>query len=464
VRSSLTLSIIAMVLLGGCSMAPKLDPVSLEQPQGIEAVEIDTAWWHAFDDAQLNTLIDEALVHSDDMLLAIANVKAAEATLGISRAERFPRIDASGSFYRQDTSEESPSPVSGMLYNSYALSGTLSYEFDFWGKYQNAHAAAWSNFLASEADQETFRMTLIGDVTTLYINQIALGMRENVVKESVKAFRESYEYRERQFRYGGTDELTVEQAHALYAGAQLLLGSIVETKALNENALSLLVGREPKNLFGSEVTASDRFPGAIAVPSGLPSDLMQRRPDIQAALERLKASNATIGVAKADYFPSISLTGTYGYSSIDLDKLLTPGASTWGFGPSLNLPLFDFGRIENNVKRAEAQKEIAMITYAKTIKTAFKEVRDALDRLETIDIKIKAQDEELNAYQKVLDLAIVRYDTGYGDYLNVLEAKRSLLSARLNTINLNAELLQNQVLLFKALGGGWKLPTLEASS
>ncbi|MCJ7765005.1 MAG: TolC family protein, partial [Thiovulaceae bacterium] len=176
-----------------------------------------------------------------------------------------------------------------------------------------------------------------------------------------------------------------------------------------------------------------------------------------AAEERLRAANATIGVAKAAYFPSISLTGTAGFESTQLGTLMRSSAGMWGFGPSLNVPLFDFGRIENSVKGAEAQKNAALIIYGKTVKNAFKEVYDVLKKIEISEAKLSAQSEETKALQKVLTLSEKRFDSGYSSYLDVVAAKRGLLNSRINKIALNAELVINQITLYKALGGGWKL-------
>ncbi|MBU1641842.1 TolC family protein, partial [bacterium] len=198
------------------------------------------------------------------------------------------------------------------------------------------------------------------------------------------------------------------------------------------------------------------LPQPLIIPANMASNLLQQRPDIRSAEERLRAANAVIGVAKAEYFPSISLTGTAGLQSTELSTLMRSSAGMWGFGPSLNVPLLDFGRIENSVKIAEAQKDAALITYGKTVKNAFKEVYDILKKIEISRDKLIAQNEATEALEKVLVLTQKRFNSGYGTYLEVVAAKRALLTSRTNKIALNSELIVNQVTLYKVLGGGWK--------
>ena len=459
-KSSLLLSLAAVLLLSGCSMAPKLEVPAPVLPESTSeantTVSIDVKWWEQFGDARLNTLIGEALANNDDLKLAMSNVALARASLGLSEAERYPTVNAAASAYRQKTSGESLSPFAGFIYNSFGLSASVAYEFDFWGKYKNSEEAAWAELLASEADKETVRITLISSVAELYFNLITLQQQIQVTDETVNAYRESYEYRHRQYDHGVIDALTLEQAHALYANAKLTLASLKETKIVTESALAILLGHSPKAIFDDRIGVEARLPQPLNIPANMASNLLQQRPDIRSAEERLRAANAVIGVAKAAYFPSISLTGSAGVQSTELSTLMRSSAGMWGFGPSLNVPLLDFGRIKNSVKSAEAQKDAAVITYGKTVKNAFKEVYDILNKIEISRDKLTAQNEETEALKKVLTLSEKRFDSGYGTYLDVVAAKRALLNSRTNRIALNAELVINQVTLYKALGGGWK--------
>jgi len=460
VKSSILFSLIAAVLISGCSMAPDLEVAEPALPAALSDLNatspVDVKWWEQFGDAHLNALIAEALEKNDDLKLALSNVMLARAALGLSNAERYPTIDGSASAYRQKTSGESLSPYSGFIYNSFDLSLSAAYEFDFWGKYSNMEAAARSEMLASEADLETVRISLISSVAELYFALITFDRQIRVTAETLEAYKESYDYRRRQFEHGVIDALVLEQAHAIYANAKLQLATYKEQKRVAESALAVLIGRSPDAIFNRNVETAPLLAMPLEIPAELTSNLLQQRPDIRAAEERMRAANATIGVAKAAYFPSISLTGTAGFSSTELGNLFKSSAGMWGFGPSLNVPIFDFGRIKNSVKIAEAEKDAAVITYAKTVKNAFKEVYDALVKIESTREKLLALDEETQALEKVLLHSQQRFDSGYGTYLEVVASKRALLSSRINLISQNDALIINQITLYRALGGGWQ--------
>jgi multidrug efflux system outer membrane protein len=457
-----------LLLLGGCSMAPDLAitppplPESTAAAAETNATAVDARWWEGFRDDSLNAMVDEALANSDDLKIAASRVAQAAALLGYSRAERYPAIDGSASAYRQKTSGETLSPFSGFIYNSFDLSVSAAYEFDFWGKYMNLETAARGEFIATQAEQETVRITLVSNVAELYFNLVSLHRQIMVTEATVEAYKESYDYRSRQYGHGVIDGLTLQQSHALYASAKVALAGLREERSLAENALGILLGRSPKALLEAAYKTVAVLPEPQTIPSDLTSNLLQRRPDILAAQARLQASNAAIGVAKAAYFPTISLTGTAGVSSSELDNLLNASAQTWGFGASLYVPLLDFGRIGNSVKEAEAKKDEAVAVYAQTVKNAFKEVYDALTRIRGAREKLTAQNEANMALEQVLTLSQRRFDSGYGTYLEVIEAKRSLLASRLNLVQLNTSLITSQITLYKALGGGWQLPAEES--
>ncbi|MBE0499044.1 MAG: efflux transporter outer membrane subunit [Campylobacterales bacterium] len=460
-RSSLYLIMALLFMTSGCSMAPKLDLQTPELPASLEDAnatsKIDDKWWEAFGDARLNVLIEEALSNNDDLKLAISSVALARAALGLSEAERYPTLNAGGSAIRQKTTGESLSPfLAGVRYDTFILSASAAYEFDFWGRYKNAQEAAIAELLASEADRETVRISLVSSVAELYFTLVALQRQISVTEETLHAYQESYDYRLRQYKHEAIDALTLEQAHALYANAKLALASLQETKVLSESALAILLGKSPQALFEERAEFEEALPHALQIPANLSSRLLEQRPDIRASQERLRASNALIGVARADYFPSISLTGSAGLQSMELGNLLNSSAKTWSFGPSLSIPLFDFGRTKNRVKSAQEQKNSALISYGKTVKNAFKEVYDSLKKIEISQQKLRAQEEEKKALLQVFALSQKRFDSGYGTYLEVVEAKRGLLRSRVNMISLNAELIINQITLYKALGGGWR--------
>lgn len=460
-KRNIPLLLATALAIGGCSLAPNLQIQTPELPAAkgdTNATEriVTAEWWKRYQDPSLDALIDEALRNSDDLKLSISNVNTAKALLGLSEAQRYPTLNASASATRQKTSEESLSPMGGMIYNTYGLSATLGYEIDFWGKLKNQENAALSEFTATQAERDTVRITLVSSVAEAYFNLVAIKRQIEITEQSVEAFKEGYEYRLRQHRFGEIDPMTAEQAHTLYANAKLSLEGLKESKSLNENALALLVGRTPKEIGEMGFTTVTELPKPLSIPAGIPSDLLQRRPDIRSAEEMLRAANANIGVAKAAYFPSISSSGNIGLESSELNRLMQNSAGVWGIGPSLNVPLLDFGRIKNQVESTESKKETAQIQYAKSVKNAFKEVYDSLKKIESSNAKITAQEEGRNAYVKLLSLSQMRYDAGYVDYLNVLDAKRGELDAQVNLVGLQVQQLANQITLYKALGGGWK--------
>lgn len=460
-KSNVLLLLATALAIGGCSLAPNLQIRTPELPAAkgdtntTERI-VTAEWWKRYQDPSLDALIDEALRNSDDLKLSISNVNTAKALLGLSEAQRYPTLNASASATRQKTSEESLSPMGGMIYNTYGLSATLGYEIDFWGKLKNQENAALAEFTASQADRDTVRITLVSSVAEAYFNLVAIKRQIEITEQSVEAFKEGYEYRLRQHRFGEIDPMTAEQAHTLYANAKLSLEGLKESKSLNENALALLVGRTPKEMDERTIATVNELPHPLAIPADIPSDLLQRRPDIRSAEEMLRAANANIGVAKAAYFPSISSSGNIGLESSELNRLMQNSAGVWGIGPSLNVPLLDFGRIKNQVESTESKKETAQIQYAKSVKNAFKEVYDSLKKIESSRAKITAQEESRDAYVKLLSLSQMRYDAGYVDYLNVLDAKRGELDAQVNLVGLQVQQLANQITLYKALGGGWK--------
>ena len=458
---NLTVFLSIILLLSSCSLAPKLTMPKIDLPSkyGNKAAQkqtIDVNWWENFNDSNLNRLIKESLKNNDDLKLAVIRVKEARAYLGLNSANLYPNINASASGYRQQTSNETLPKNRGTIFNNFSLSSSVGYELDLWGKLRNQKKAALSSFLASESNKETVKLTLISNVANAYFNLIAVDEQLKVAQKSAKSFKETYEYRQKQYKYGVVSELVVKQAKAQYANAKVLVESLKEQKTRAASALSALLGRNPKEIFEGTISFNKTLPKPIKIPYALPSTLLENRPDIKAAEENLKAKNALIGAAKAAYFPSISLTGLLGFQSAELSNLMQRSAKVWGVGPSANMPIFDFGRIKSNIKIAEAEKKAALVQYKQTVRNAFKEVFDALNSIKISKQKLKAQAEELEALKKALYLSEKRFDSGYSNYLEVLDAQRGFLNAQLNLIKLKNGVIANEVTLYKALGGGWR--------
>ena len=460
-RNITLLSLVAALFLGGCSLKPELNVPAIEQPKSIqEALHVNKEWWKQFNDAKLNSLVDEALQGSDDLKLSALKVLKARQTYGLSVDNELPTLSANASNTRQKTSDDAyTTKDKGAVYSDFALSGTLSYEIDFWGRLSNQSESNWSLYLATESSRETVRNTLIHDVISAYMNLASLQARMVVLEQTAQAYQATYEFRSKQQKAGTISDLLASQALAQYNNAKASQNSLMESYAIQKSALAILVGKTPQALFeDSKLEAT--LPSALVIPQGVPSTLMENRPDIKESLENLKSKNALIGVEKAAYFPTISLTGSYGQQSDDLSNILKSSANRWSLGPSLSVPIFDFGRIKQRVSISETDLQSSLINYEQTVKKAYKEVYDALAKENLANSRLSYQEEELKAYQKVLDLSTKRFNQGVANQLEVLDAKKGVLSASLNVIATKQALLTDQAELFKALGGGWNADEL----
>ncbi len=454
-----------ILLLQGCSAPkfskPKMDLPSQYYNNGIRQQTININWWKNFNDNNLNKLIEKVLKNNDDLKLAIIRVEDARAYLGLQSANLYPNISASASGYRQKTSNEVLPKGRGMILNNFAISSPMTYEVDLWGKLKDQKKAAFASLLTIKANEETAKLSLISNAANLYFNIIAVNRQLKIAQDTLRSYNETYKYRKREYKYGAINELVVFQAKAQYENAKVLVESLKEQNIVQMSALSMLLGKSPKEIFNNNITLNEKLPNPIKIPDALPSALLDNRPDIKAAEENLKAKNLLIGAAKAAYFPSISLTGLLGFQSENLSNLIRRSANIWGIGPAAAIPIFDFGRIKSNVKIAEAQKKAAVVQYKQTVKNAFKEVFNALNKLKISKRKIEAQSEEVKALKKALYLSKRRFDSGYSDYLSVLYAERGYFAAKLKLVSLDAAVLTNQVTLYKALGGGWSSKDLE---
>ncbi len=440
----------------GCSFAPDMQTPKLELPASENNATIQSSWWKSFNDENLNALIDEALKNSDDLKLAINNVQKARAELGISEADMYPHFDMDASGSRTKKSANVYQSSSSDIYNNYGISASASYELDFWGKVRNQKDADFSSLLASDANKDALRISLIVNVATYYFNLISINEQLKISEDSLKSYQDTLEYKKMQLKHGVVDELVVAQAESQLTSANTSLQTIKISKIKIQSALALLLGRTPKEIFDSTLVISKSLPKSIEVPSGLPATLLLNRPDIKEAEENLRAKTALIGVAKAAYFPSVSLTGNYGYQSQKFSDLINKSSSVWGFGPSISMPIFDFGKISSSVEVSEAEQKAALISYDKTVKTAYKEVYDALGSISLSKSKRDSADQELKAYTKAYTLASKKFERGTVSYLDVLFAQDGLLKAKLSNVAINTQLLVDELTLYKVLGGGWR--------
>lgn len=455
--------ILSLIFISGCSLTPEYARPKVDLPERIggDVKGIERDWWKGFGDETLNALIREAVKNNDDLKLATARIEEAMARLDLAGSNLYPTAFLKSEVSREETSSEiSKNPFSGTS-NNFIVSLPVSYEIDLWKKIRNRRDAALSTLLATRAAMDTIQISLISNVITTYFNIVSIRLQIETTEEILKRYREIYEFRLKQFKHGLVDEIVPQQAKAEYESTRVILETLKEEEKILLSSLSLLLGREPKEIFTSDYSPSGDLPHPIPIPSLLPSELLNQRPDIVKAEEELKAANLEIGVARAAYFPDISLTGFMGIQSDELKNLFQSSAGIWSIGANLTTPLIDANRIRSNIRITEARQKQAVIIYVRTVKTAFKEVYDALNRLERVRARLEAQQEALKALEDLLSLATRRYERGLTEYITVLDAQRGYLNARLRLISLKTELLNNQITLYKALGGGWEKSLLE---
>jgi multidrug efflux system outer membrane protein len=453
-------------LLTGCAVGPNYHRPPVTPPPAFRgevgpsnaASLADAKWFEVFKDEQLQTLIRTALEHNYDAREAAARVEAARAALGITRADQFPTLTASGSITTQRTARTGslPPPLGSAQELTFGTvaAGLLSYEVDVWGRLRRATEAARADLLATEDNRKTVTMTLVSDVSTAYFNLLELDLELEIAKRTLATRQDSLRVIQTRQSRGLATLLDVRQAEQLVQVAEQAIPIAEQRIAQTENQISLLLGRNPAPIARNRRLTEQEVPPDV--PAGLPSSLLERRPDIGAAEQNLVAANATIGVAKAAYFPQINLTGLFGFQSNQLSNLFTAPAKAWQFTPLVTQPIFTGGRLKSNVRLTEAQQRIALVQYERTIQTAFREVADALVQYQKVR-EIRGDQEALVAtLQDRSRLAYRRFQGGVDSLLNAQDADRDLFDAELRLAQVKRDELVSVVQLYRALGGGWK--------
>jgi len=459
-RALTALGLAALLGAGGCmSLAPEYQrpaaPVPAAYPNdavpaGAAApAAADVDWQAYFADPRLKRLIEIALANNRDLRIAVLNIEQARATYQVKRADELPTVGAGVQATRQPGS-------SGGLVNTYSVGVQVSsYELDFFGRVRSLSQAALAQYLATDEARKTVQIALISSVANGYLNLLADDELLRVTRDTLATREESFKLTKLKFDNGAASELDFRQAESLLEGARVTLASTVRQRALDENALVLLLGETlpadlpaPLPLAGQQVSAE--------LPAGLPSELLARRPDVRSAEQQLIAANANIGAARAAFFPRITLTASAGTASTELSGLFKSG--TWALTGTAQLlqPIFDAGRNRANLDIAKVNREIAVAQYEKAIQTAFREVADSLAGRATLGEQLRAQVAQRNAAEVSFKLADLRYRSGAASYLDVLDAQRSLFTAQQATVQVQALQVQNLVTLYKVLGGGWK--------
>lgn len=456
----------AAVALAGCmTVGPDYKRPHVDTPEqwpiAGAAEPVPSQWWKSYSDPALDRMVDEAFLHNLDLRQAVARVAEARAQLGVARADQYPGVSAGAGASRNRASQESVLGVpagTDANFSDYSASLNLAYEIDFWGKYRRATEAARAELLSARHNREAVRLTLIGDVAKGYFNLRALDAQVEVTRRTISTRLASTALQRLRFQSGVTSEFDLRQVEAQAAQAQALLPSLERELAAQENALSVLVGRSPRAIVEQTIErggAIEALSVPPAIPAGLPSDLLEKRPDLRQAEQLLVAANARIGQAKAAYYPSISLTGLLGGESESLGDLFKSSARVWQFSATAAQTVFDAGRTTSRVEAARAREQLAVAQYQSAIQNAFRETLDALVAQRKARETLEAEQSRVEALRAALRLAQLRYDNGVASLLDVLDAERGLLDAELNRVEAQRAQLAATADLFKALGGGW---------
>ena len=460
---------LAAALLGACSMIPAYErpqaPVAAVWPgdnpplQGTQAAA-DLRWEAYFSDARLKSLIDAALANNRDLRVAVLNIEQARAVSQIRRADIFPTVNLAASGSRTPT-------ASGGATNLYSAGLSVSaWELDFFGRVASLKETALAQYLATEENRKATHISLIAAVANGYLSLLADDELLALTRQTLSTREDSFRLTKLRFDNGASSEIDVRLAETLTENARATLAQLQRQRALDENALVLLVGQPLPAGFSLPPEASkdlaplQQAPVMAELPAGLPSDLLVNRPDIRAAEQQLIAANANIGAARAAFFPRISLTAALGTASSELSGLFQGGSFGLTLAPLALLPIFDAGRNQAGLESARAGREIAVAQYEKAIQSAFREVADALAGRATFGEQVRALQAQAAAEAVRYKLSDLRYSNGIASYLDLLDAQRSLFAIRQAVVQTRLAQLQNQVTLYKVLGGGWNEPAV----
>jgi multidrug efflux system outer membrane protein len=444
-------------MLTGCTISPDYLRPTIETPATwtisyqSAARMTDTVWWKQFNDPVLDNLIATALTSNLDLKAATARVDQYLGQWRTTRSEAFPQIGASASVLRQQDTKTGLSP--GRSPYSY-YSGTLnaSWEIDLWGRIRRGTEAAQAELMASEAGRRSILLTLVSNVAGNYIILRGLDRQLEIAKETERTYAESLRIFRLRHTHGTVSQLEVSQVESEYENARQTIPLLEGQIAQQEHLLALLIGHNPEPILRGRTIDQLTIP---AIPAGLPSQILEQRPDIIEAEQALIAANARIGVAKSLYYPSISLTGALGIATIDSDKLFDNDSAAWGIGGDVLAPIFTFGAIEGQVMTAEAVQRETLYLYQQSIITAFREVEDALTATTKGRESQEAKGRRVKALETYARLAGKQYESGTTGYLQVLDANRSLFASQLDFVQTQTTVLASLVDVYRTMGGGW---------
>ena len=452
---------VTVLALSGCiSMAPPYEAPALPVAQHYDADDgrdglsaSATGWQAYFTDTRLQALIEQALENNRDLRTAVLRVEEARAAFGIQRAEIFPHLNAQAGVSRLSIpADVSPFGMPMRVTQYQVGAGVSSWEIDFWGRVRNLNEAALESYVASDAARRAVALGLIAQVADSYLVLRELDERIALAQQTVDSRTETLRIFSRRVAVGATSRLNQTQVETLLTQAQALLTQLQQARDAQAHGLALLVGKPIDLPPVSEPLDEHRMLAELR--AGLPSDLLTQRPDIAAAEHRLRAAHASIGAARAAFFPRVALTGAYGTLGPELGNLFAPGTRAWVFAPSISLPLFEGGKLRSNLDLAEARRDLAVAGYEKTVQSAFRDVSDALSARKWLADQLDIAKAALAAQTERARLSQLRFDAGASTFLEVLDAQRDLLAAQQQLVQVRRALLSSRVGLYAALGGG----------
>lgn len=456
-----TAAALALLALAGCAVGPDYKRPATALPQAYQenqataesATPVEAQWWTLFQDATLNDLVQQALTNNTDMLTAVAKVEEADAVARQAGAALFPEIDLDANGNHSRASQRANNQVTNPVTKDTKVGLSTSFELDVWGRLRRAKENTLALALASRYNQDTVKLSLAGLVTQYYLQLRALDAELAVTQDAIHTRESSLKITQAKLARGLVSPIDEQQAVGALAAAQASQAQLVQQRAIAEHQLGVLTGKLDLKLAAGDLR---QLPLPPLPPAGLPSSLLESRPDVRQAEENLVAANAKIGAVKATLFPKLTLTAGIGSESAALTNLFSSKAGTWALGLDILQPLFDAGLRSAQVDQVTAQQKQSAAGYVATLRTAFKEVNDALVTVRQTKEANTAFETQVQATRKVQQLATVRYQAGYVAYLDVLDAQRTADEAAISYITNRQAQLQAAVDLFKALGGGWK--------
>jgi multidrug efflux system outer membrane protein len=459
-RTCWPLVLFLALTLAGCVVGPDYVQPQVESPEtwrvdyAAAADVTNMLWWEQFEDPVLNELIDIALKENWDVRIAAARVEEFTARVDIAFSEYLPQVGYATRANRRRISLSDPDTAPGLDRTASQFFGqaNLTWELDLWGRIRRSNEAARAELLAQEENRRTVILSLISSVASSYVRLRELDRQLQLAFDTLETRAESLRLFKLKFKGGVVSQMELAQARTNYEQAAVKIPAFQRTIALTENALSVLLGRNPRAIPRGKTIDELILP---PVPEGLPSTLLARRPDIRSAEQNLIAANALIGVARAQYFPTISLTGLLGVTSDSLSSLFGDPTSMWRIGGDALGPIFAGGRISAQVHASEAVQRQALLSYLQTVQTAFKEVNDGLIEVQKRREQLEVQGRRVEAYSDYYRLARLRYDEGFAEYLTVLDSERFLFDAQIDYIRIQGTLYVALVTTYKAMGGGW---------